>query len=52
MESGIDIMNNLQMLKRKYIMRNWIDQNVPTDRAAWYRRLLSERTPLNSSRLP
>lgn len=45
-------MNNLQMLKRKYIMRNWIDPNVPTDKVAWYKRLLAERQPFDPKRLP
>lgn len=45
-------MTAIQMLKRKYIMRNWIDPNVPTDRVAWYKRLLADAPRFDAKRLP
>lgn len=47
-------MDNLQMLKRKYIMRGWIDPRVSTkvDVVAWYKRLLSDAQRFDPRRLP
>jgi hypothetical protein len=45
-------MNNVQMLKRKYIMRKWIDPRVTPDRVELYRKLLAHRLTFNPSRLP
>lgn len=45
-------MNNLQMLKRKFILRNWISPKAAKDKVNWYKGLLSERTVFNPKRLP
>jgi hypothetical protein len=45
-------MNAIQMLKRKYIMRNWIDARVSPDRVQLYKQLLAHRLTFNPNRLP
>ena len=46
-------MNDLQMLKRKFVLRNWIRPSVTNgNRVDWYKGLLAQRKIFNPKRLP
>jgi hypothetical protein len=36
-------MDNIQMLKRKYILRGWIDKRVTPDLPSLYSKLMTQR---------